>query len=261
MDLAQKLTKQTNERAVNNSTIMKSTLLALLGTSLLFRPLAATADLYGDFFYESDGSAVTITRYFYWSGTEALTIPASFYGLPVTAIGDDAFDGSTNLTSVAIPESVTNIGDYAFAGCTSLTNMTIPGNVTHIGEDVFYGCKSLRGVFFGGNAPNIGWYAFYATTDVTVYYLPGTTGWGAIIADRPAKLWNALMQTSGVGLVGFGFNITGTAEIPIVVEACTNLANASWVPLQSLSLTNGAVYFSDPDWTNYPVRIYRIRSP
>jgi len=46
-----------------------------------------------------------------------------------------------------------------------------------------------------------------------------------------------------------------------VVEACTNLANASWVPLQSLNLTNGSFYFTDPDWTNYPARSYRIRSP
>ena len=39
------------------------------------------------------------------------------------------------------------------------------------------------------------------------------------------------------------------------------LANANWVPLQSLNLTNGAFYFSDPNWTNYPARNYRIRSP
>jgi len=35
---------------------------------------------------------------------------------------------------------------------------------------------------------------------------------------------------------GDAFNITGTADIPIVVKACTNLANASWVALQSLNL-------------------------
>ena len=26
-------------------------------------------------------------------------------------------------------------------------------------------------------------------------------------------------------------------------------------------LTNGAFHFSDPTWTNYPARNYRIRSP
>jgi hypothetical protein len=59
----------------------------------------------------------------------------------------------------------------------------------------------------------------------------------------------------------FGFTITGTTNIPIVVEASANLATASWTALQTCTLTNGSVYFSDPEWTNYPARFYRIRSP
>jgi hypothetical protein len=103
---------------------------------------------------------------------------------------------------------------------------------------------------------------FYSAPNAIVYYLPGTTGWGATFDDRPARLWNPLIQTSGpgfgIGPAGFGFNITGTTNIPIVVEATTNLANGPWVPLQSL---NGVFYFSDPNWTNYAARNYRIRSP
>ncbi|MGA2786631.1 MAG: leucine-rich repeat domain-containing protein [Verrucomicrobiota bacterium] len=89
--------------------------------------------------------------------------------------------------------------------------------------------------------------------------------WGATFNSRPTKLWNPQAQTGdsgfGVRMNRFGFNITGTTNIPIVVDACTNLANSTWVPLQSCTLTNGSVYFSDPDWTNYPARFYRIRSP
>jgi hypothetical protein len=33
------------------------------------------------------------------------------------------------------------------------------------------------------------------------------------------------------------------------------------MPLQTCKLTNGSIYFSDPQWTNYPARLYRIRSP
>ena len=82
---------------------------------------------------------------------------------------------------------------------------------------------------------------------------------------RPTSLWNPLIQTGdpgfGVGPGGFGFNITGTTNIPIVVEASTNLISATWVALQSLNLTNGTFYFSDPNWENFPTRTYRIRSP
>jgi len=99
---------------------------------------------------------------------------------------------------------------------------------------------------------------------VTVYYLPGTTGWGPTFCGRPTALWNPQLQTSdtsfGVGPNGFGFNITGT-NIPIVVQACTNLTSQAWVPLQSFNLTNGSVYFSDPQWTNHPARFYRLRWP
>jgi hypothetical protein len=59
----------------------------------------------------------------------------------------------------------------------------------------------------------------------------------------------------------FGFTITGTTNIPIVVEASTNLRNRAWNPLQTCTLTNGSISFSDPQWTNYPARFYRIRSP
>ena len=59
----------------------------------------------------------------------------------------------------------------------------------------------------------------------------------------------------------FGFNITGALYIPIVVEACTNLASPVWTSLQTVKLTNGLYYFSDPQWTNYPGRFYRISSP
>ena len=78
-------------------------------------------------------------------------------------------------------------------------------------------------------------------------------------------LWNPQPKTDdgsfGVRQNGFGFNITGTADIPIVIEASAGIASQLWVPLQNSKLTNGLIYFSDSQWTNYPARFYRIRSP
>jgi hypothetical protein len=45
------------------------------------------------------------------------------------------------------------------------------------------------------------------------------------------------------------------------VDACTNLANPTWSPLATTTLTSGSAYFSDPQWTNYPARFYRLRWP
>jgi hypothetical protein len=182
----------------------------------------------------------------------------------VTNIGNLAFQGCTRLTSVTIGNGVTSIGADAFSLCTGLTNVTIPGSVTSIGVHAFGGCASLNSAYFTGNAPTDSTTVF-AGAPTTVYYLPGTAGWGPTLGDSPTMLWNPQVQTGGASFGvqnnQFGFNITGTTNIPIVVAACTNLASPFWTPLQTLTLTNGLVYFIDPQWTNYPARLYRLRSP
>jgi hypothetical protein len=60
---------------------------------------------------------------------------------------------------------------------------------------------------------------------------------------------------------GCVLTITETIELIVVVEACTNLANPIWYPLATNTLTGGSYYFNDPQWTNYPSRFYRLRSP
>ena len=67
---------------------------------------------------------------------------------------------------------------------------------------------------------------------------------------------NASMRTNQ-----FGFTITGTSNLVIVVEACANLANPAWFPVATNTLTGGSFYFSDPQWTNYPRGFYRLRLP
>ncbi len=75
-------------------------------------------------------------------------------------------------------------------------------------------------------------------------------------------LWNPTVQMAdgrfGVQNERFGFDIIGTMNIPIVVEACTNFANPDWIAQVSVTLADGAFYFSDSQWTNYPNRYYRI---
>jgi hypothetical protein len=113
--------------------------------------------------------------------------------------------------------------------------------------------------------------AFFASSpNVTVYYLPGTTGWEdfARLAGVPIALWflpNPLILNNGPGFGvqtnGFGFIISWATNIPVVVEACTDLAHPAWSPVGTNTLTGGSSCFSDPDWMNHPGRYYRLRSP
>jgi hypothetical protein len=195
--------------------------------------------------------------------TGSYTIPAS-----VTSIGDNAFDDCAKLTNVTIPNSVTNIGAYAFDECTKLTNVTIPIGVTRIGSFAFDGIPKLIHVYFMGNSPAGAPSAFDSDTNATAYYLPGTTGWSNTFAGIPTALWflpnPQILSTGpsfGVQSNVFGFTISWATNISVVVQACANLANPAWIPIQTNVITNGWFYFSDPQWTNYAERFYRITAP
>jgi hypothetical protein len=110
--------------------------------------------------------------------------------------------------------------------------------------------------------------AFDGFTPARVYYLPGTTGWGPTFGGRPTALW--LLPTPlilnngprfGVQTNRFGFVISWATNASVVVEASTDLAHPIWSPVGTNTLTSGSSYFSDSQWTNYPARFYRLRSP
>jgi len=190
-------------------------------------------------------------------------IPAS-----VTLIAGGAFESCAKLTAVTLPTGVTNINASAFSSCTSLTNVTIPASVTFLGGGAFGSCTNLRTVFFAGNPPGFGDVrplpAFVNDqTNIIGYYLPSSTGWSTPYSGLPMALWNPQVQSGNLGVVAqkFTFTITGTAGLPLLIEASTNLVDNAWIPVGSLNLTNGAYVFTDPQWTNSPARFYRFRSP
>jgi hypothetical protein len=217
------------------------------------------------------GNGVTSIGYSTFAGDplSSITIPDS-----VTIILDGAFSGCSDLTNVNFGNGVTSIGGEAFE-YDPLISITIPQSVGSIGGSAFYDCDELASVYFAGNAPSVDPSVFGVNDDfppyspiATAYYLPGTTGWDTFDADSglpSAVLWIPQIQTSG-GSFGvqsnqFGFNISWASGQTVVVEACTNLSNPVWQPIQTNTLINGSFYFSDPQWTNYPERFYQLSSP
>ena len=81
------------------------------------------------------------------------------------------------------------------------------------------------------------------------------------LPTAPWFLPNPLILNNGPGFGvqpgGFGFTISWATNASVVVEAATNLANPVWIPVSTSPLTGGTIYFSDPQWTNYPERFYR----
>jgi hypothetical protein len=186
----------------------------------------------------------------------------------ITSIGDYAFADCDNLLTIDIPDSVTNIGYAAFGGCLSLLTVTVGTGITYVADYAFSGCQSLTGVYFKGNEPYGVCCSIFLDTYATVYHVAGATGWvGGYFGNRPTALWvspnlmlNNRAPNFGVGSNGFGFTVSGTSNAPVIVEA-SMFKTPGWLPIYAFTLTNGLVHFSDPQWTNYSARFYRIRSP
>lgn len=104
----------------------------------------------------------------------------------ITAIGDNAFDGCVNLTSVTqvgssdeamFPASVTSIGNYAFEGCGKLNvKFGEAKALTTIGDNAFYGCISLQHVEFASSGFALGYIGkeAFMESGVSVVDLEGT---------------------------------------------------------------------------------------
>ena len=92
----------------------------------------------------NDDEQATITKY---TGSVAyLTIPDELDGYPVIGIGNEVFKGNTSLRSVVIPDSITTIGDNSFNGCTNLETVILSKNkeFTTIAAGAFKNTTSLK---------------------------------------------------------------------------------------------------------------------
>jgi BspA type Leucine rich repeat region (6 copies) len=201
----------------------------------------------------------------------SLTNAVFSYG--ITNIGDYAFV-QNDLTSILLPGSLMSIGDQAFYDNGSLTNLTMGAGVASITAGAFEENFKLTTVFIQGNAPAVvglpGDGPVFLDTSATVYYLPDTTGWSNTygwnngtwgFSGAPTALWNPAIAPAMLHNGQFGVTVTGNTNIPIQLQACTNLCNPSWTPLTNASLTNGSFYYSEPVQSNCPARFYRVVFP
>lgn len=100
----------------------------------------------------------------------------------IASIGEYAFDGCSNLTSVVISEGVTRIGEGAFFKCSNLSSVTISDCVTTIESDAFAYCDSLPTIDIPESMTKIDGLAFSDWTGLTHIIIPNnitSIGYGA----------------------------------------------------------------------------------
>ena len=122
-----------------------------------------------NFLYEAE-----VVNSYEYSGN--ITIPPSFMyngeSYVVKKIGKYAFQGSTDLISVVIPNCVTAIGENAFYQCSGLKSVNIPNGVKTIENYVFGSCSSLTKMTIPHGVISIGECAFYGCTGLTSLTIP-----------------------------------------------------------------------------------------
>lgn len=79
--------------------------------------------------------------------TQALTVPATYEGKPVT-IAHRAFYGLPELVSVTVEGAVGEISNQAFMNCPKLESVVLQGEATVAGK-CFSSCSALKSIVFG----------------------------------------------------------------------------------------------------------------
>ena len=155
-----------------------------------------------------------IGQYAFWgcSNLTSITIPDN-----VNGIGNSALMGCTSLTSIIIPDSVTSIGEKAFYGCTGLASASIGNGVTTIANSVFYGCSSLESITIPDSVTSIGDNAFNGCSGLTSVYIPDSvTSIGGSAFSRCNSLASVTIPDS-VTTIGRGafYSCSGLESISI----------------------------------------------
>ena len=120
----------------------------------------------------TDEKGYTVVGIGYCEDTD-LVIPATYRGLPVTAIGSNAFESVRSFKSVSIPASVTTIGEKAFAHC-GVTSVTFATNsqLTTVDRYAFFSSSSLQSIALPDGVTTIGVAAFNGCNNITSISIP-----------------------------------------------------------------------------------------
>lgn len=168
----------------------------------------------------ADGRALII------NGVLCAVAPAGLtnFDIPmgVTKIGDTAFWGCDNFTTITIPNSVKTIGYYAFNRCSSLTDITIPDSVTKIDNYAFNGCSSLTSVTIPDSVTSFGHSVFAECSKL--YEFKGT----AASADGRCLIFNNVLKVfASAGLTTYDISMGVTTIGEYAFSSCSKLESVT----------------------------------
>ena len=186
-----------------------------------------------DVFYiigENNTAAITSSNKKY-SGAFEIQNQVTYNGkiYSVTSIGESAFNGCSNLTSITIPNNVISIGSSAFSSCSGLTNITIPNSVTSIEKSTFYGCSGLTSVTIPSSLTSIGESAFSGCNGLTSINIPNNvTSIGQNAFYGCSSLSSLIIPNSVTSIGEYAFWYCSSLTSVIIGSGVTSIGSSAF---------------------------------
>ena len=166
------------------------------------------------------------------------TITYADMTIPVTSIGNCAFEYNTAIKSVIIPNSVTLIEDGAFRR-SSLTTIDIPNSVKSIGEGAFQECESLKSVTLPSSMTRIEGGTFSGCKKLTTVKIPNSvTSIGNSAFSGCFSLTSITIPSSVTNIGEAAFAYCTSLRSINIPESVTSIKNRTFSGCNSLTSIN-----------------------
>ena len=175
----------------------------------------------------------------------------------VSSIGNNAFHGFADMTSITISNSVTSIGENAFYNCQGLTSINIPDSVTSIGNMAFYSCNKMKEAHISNSLTKIGDFIFDSCEELTSITIPdGVTSIGDMAFSNCDRLTSITIPDSVTSIGEYAFQNCPVLTSVTIPDSVTTIDSGAFEDCELLtnitipdSVTNmGGLVFNNTLW-------------
>lgn len=195
-----------------------------------------------EYIYEGNSDKATI-KFHYDLAATSVTIPETvvYRGKTyhVNKIGELAFWGHKNITSIEIPSCIESIGRQSFESCNSLKTITIPESVKRIDDYAFRYCSSLEEIHLHDKLEMLGTGVFGTSTTNNTKWLNNQPE-GDVYLDnyliRAASNGSSFSIKEGtIGIAGGNFRSYSSIDLTPATATLRFIGNEAFSGFSSLT--------------------------